>query len=113
MSFTEILVAIGGLLIGYWLVSVFLPHAKRPPGDADPDDGDRAPPAADAPVHWSEVLGVPATAGRDEIAAAYKTRISQYHPDKVATMADEIRDIAQRRSAAINAAYDQAMRRFR
>lgn len=113
MSLTEILVAIGGLLVGYWLVSVFLPHAKRPPGDGDAGAPDRPAPGGDTPAHWSEVLGVRATAGRDEIAAAYRARISQYHPDKVATMADEIREIAQRRSAEINAAYDEAMRRFR
>lgn len=116
MSFTEVLVAISGLAIGYWLVAVFLPHSRQPPGEADTsgdDDEGPATRAAGAPSHWSEVLGVSQTASREEIVAAYKAKISQYHPDKVATMADEIREIAQRRSASINAAYDEAMRRFR
>lgn len=32
--------------------------------------------------HWSDVLGVPRTAGKDEIEAAYRRLRSQHHPDK-------------------------------
>ena len=50
--------------------------------------------------------------GRGDEARAYKRRISEYHPDKVAQMGEEIRALAERRSKEINAAYDEAMRRI-
>ena len=81
-------------------------HKKR--------DEPRQPGAAYAPFgpRWATVLGVPATASKDEIAAAYKRKISEYHPDKVTRMGPEIRALADMRSKEINAAYDEALRRF-
>lgn len=120
MTFSEVLVIGSGLAIGYWLVGVFLPHARSGAMEdeaASPEQ--ESPPypelGADRDAHlpWHQVLGVQAEAGHDEIAAVYKRLIAQYHPDKVATMAPEIRDLAQRRSAQINAAYGQAMGRRR
>jgi DnaJ like chaperone protein len=113
MSATEIIVGIGCLALGYWLVSVFLPHATKT-GTDDPgtraEDGEQASTRSTGQKHWSDVLGVAPDAGRDTITAAYKRCIAQYHPDKVATMGPEIRDVAQRRSTEINAAYDEAMK---
>ena len=43
----------------------------------------------------------------DDIEAAYRRQIAQYHPDKVAGAAKEIRELAEKRAADINAAYDQ------
>jgi DnaJ-class molecular chaperone len=81
-------------------------------GRSTPDyleDAD-TPSAEEGGTPWHEVLGVPESAAREDINAAYKAKISQYHPDKVAGMAAEIRDIALARSKEINAAYQQAMR---
>jgi DnaJ like chaperone protein len=36
--------------------------------------------------------------------------MSEYHPDKVAHLGDEIREIAARKSKEINAAYEEAIR---
>jgi DnaJ-domain-containing protein 1 len=109
MTITEIFVAVGCLVLGYWLVAVFLPHATRPAQQSRrrPDWQDETGPAS---RRWWEVLGVTPSASRDNIIAAYKSCIGKYHPDKVATMGPEIREIAQQRSAEINAAYDEAMR---
>ena len=41
--------------------------------------------------------------------AAYGRRLAEYHPDKVATMAPEIRALAERRATEINVAYDRAL----
>lgn len=101
MTITEVVVAAGCLVLGYWLVAVFLPHSTTGQDDAEPGD---------APRQWWEVLGVAPSASRENIIAAYKSCIAKYHPDKVATMGPEIREVAQRRSAEINAAYDEAMR---
>jgi DnaJ like chaperone protein len=59
------------------------------------------------------VLGVQPSATKDEISAAYKRKISEYHPDKVTRMGKEIRELAEQRSKEINAAYEEALRRFR
>ena len=52
-------------------------------------------------------LGLTAEASDAEIDQAYRRLISQYHPDKVAGAAPELRAQAEQRSRAINAAYDR------
>lgn len=59
---------------------------------------------------WNVVLDVDASANRATIVAAYRAKISQYHPDKVARMGPEIRALATERTTEINAAYEAAMR---
>jgi len=54
-------------------------------------------------------LGLEPTASTEEIDAAYRRLMGQYHPDKVAGAADEIRELAESRAAAINGAYDTVM----
>lgn len=58
---------------------------------------------------WHEVLGVTPAASIDEIRIAYKRKMSQYHPDKVASLGEEFMDIAVNKSKDINSAYKQAM----
>ncbi|MEO8808293.1 MAG: J domain-containing protein [Burkholderiaceae bacterium] len=96
MSTTEIFVVVGGLMFGYWIVSLLT--AKKPPPD----------PAA--PASWQTVLQLPPTAGPDDIRAAYRELISQYHPDKVASLGAELRALAEKKSSEINAAYREALR---
>jgi len=62
---------------------------------------------------WSVVLEVSADAPVEEIRAAYLKRISEYHPDKVASLGKEIREVAERRSKEINIAYSLAMEQCR
>ncbi len=110
--------AIGiGLAGGYWLVNAYLtgkdPPKKNPERGAESEQErwrPGEPTARDLP--WYEVLGVGVFATREEVAAAYKRKISEYHPDKVAQMGHEIREVAERKSKQINAAYEEAMRRF-
>jgi len=44
--------------------------------------GFTALPGAGGSEHWSDVLGLAATAGRDEIESAYRRLRSQHHPDR-------------------------------
>lgn len=44
--------------------------------------GFTALPGAGDSEHWSDVLGIPATASRDEIDSAYRRLRSQHHPDR-------------------------------
>ena len=53
------------------------------------------------------VLEVDPAASMAEVEAAYRRLISQYHPDKVAGAAPELRDAAEKRAREINAAYDR------
>ena len=107
MSLMEVLAGIGGLVIGYWFISRFV---SAPEADAlEVPDLDDAMVDGEASRHWSEVLGVPVSAGEGEITAAYRRAIALHHPDRVAAMAPEIQALAVRRTTQINAAYDQAM----
>ena len=116
MSVTEVLVVVGGLVLGYWIMAVFVPSLR----DGDPPSGDRSGRADDGAegdmdhpggaaaevVRWFEVLDIPESSSREEITAAYKRLIRQYHPDLVAGMGRELRDLAEVRSSEINVAYD-------
>ena len=53
------------------------------------------------------VFGLAEDASDAELDLAYRRLISQYHPDKVAGAAPELRAQAEQRSRAINAAYDR------
>ncbi len=52
-----------------------------------------------------EILGLSPYASLEEIKAAYKRKIKEYHPDKVAAMGDEIKILAEKRTQEINAAF--------
>jgi DnaJ like chaperone protein len=97
MSGAELAIIVIGACAGYWLVG-FLFKGKAP-----------AAPHADAPPGWPAVLGVGADASVDEIRAAYKRQISQYHPDKVASLGEELQQLASQKTQQINAAYAEAL----
>ncbi|MBP1468622.1 DUF4236 domain-containing protein [Candidatus Chloroploca sp. M-50] len=59
------------------------------------------------------ILGVSPTASKDEIIAAYRKLAQMYHPDKVAGLAPEFGELAEKRMKAINAAYEQLKRTFK
>lgn len=52
-------------------------------------------------------LGLTAEASDAELDQAYRRLISQYHPDKLAGAATELRRQAETRAGEINAAYDR------
>ncbi|HET6396149.1 MAG TPA: J domain-containing protein [Pseudoxanthomonas sp.] len=55
---------------------------------------------------WAE-LGLDPDASDAEVEQAYRRLISQYHPDRFAGAAPELRAQAERRARAVNAAYDR------
>lgn len=118
MSPTEGIVIASGLAVGYWFVSVFLTNARRdgagPPVNGPSagvrDEAVQAQSAASDPT-WNSVLGVSPDADRSRITAAYRALVTQYHPDRVATMGPEIRATAEEMTARINRAYDEGLRR--
>ncbi|UNK41936.1 DnaJ domain-containing protein [Luteimonas sp. S4-F44] len=56
------------------------------------------------------VFGLSPDATQTEIDQAYRRLISQYHPDRVAGAAPELRAQAESRAAELNAAYDRLRR---
>ena len=123
MTRYELIISLLCLIAGYVAVSWTLDRArgagKRDPA-ADPPGssaGGGAGPRAESPrpppltaMPWYVVLDVDRGASRAEITAAYRNRISQYHPDKVARMGPEIRALAEKKSAEINTAYEAAIK---
>lgn len=63
-----------------------------------------------APDEAYATLGVAPDASEDSIDKAYRKLMAKYHPDRVAGAADEIRELAEERARAINAAYDRIRR---
>ena len=69
-----------------------------PPGPA---------PGASAPLSPFSVLGVKPDANSDELQQAYRQKMHEYHPDRVATLGEELQELANRKSKEINSAYQQ------
>ena len=93
LRFNPLLGALIGLLVGHAFDSDWFRQADDP---------------------WS-VLGLGRDATDAEVDLAYRRLISQYHPDRLAGAAEELRRQAEARARAINRAYDriQALRRQR
>ena len=56
------------------------------------------------------VLGVPASASSESIHSAYRARMQEYHPDKVAHLGEELQKLAHEKSQQIQRAYQQLRR---
>lgn len=127
MTFTETIVIVCGLLLGYWIVaSLFNKKSVSSTSTHSGDDTKNKPQQNRAqneepdnsnsgkeeyiPASWFHILDVSQGASKEQIITAYKQKISQYHPDKVAQMGVEIRELAEFKSKKINAAYDYAMK---
>ncbi len=57
-----------------------------------------------------EVFELESDATDAELDQAYRRLMSQYHPDKVAGAAPELREQAEKKAREINAAYDRIMK---
>ena len=87
---------VGFVIDSGWLRGMFSKSSENPSAEAGPTGKDPY-----------QILEVDPQASDDEIEAAYRRQIAQYHPDKVAGAAKEIRELADKRASEINAAYDQ------
>ena len=88
----------------FWMALRWVRSVTRPVVSA-PARG-RVPPRRSA----YDVLGVPPGSSIEQIRAAYQTMVQQYHPDKVQGMGPELREVAERRTKEINAAYNELKR---
>ena len=66
--------------------------------------GDEAPPGPENP---HDILGVRPGASQEELKKAYRELVSKYHPDKVAHLGEEFRQLAEIRFKQIQQAYQE------
>lgn len=109
LAANEIGIIVVGLAVGYWVVSYLLERGKSSGATSTGDETSQKATPTDTRAPWWIELGVKPDSSQDEIVRAYKQRISEYHPDKVASMGEEIRAVAARKAQEINAAYEEAL----
>lgn len=63
-------------------------------------------------IKYAEIIGLKAPFTLDEIKPSYRKLIAQYHPDRVAAMGEEIREVAEKKAKEINRAYDYFQKKF-
>ncbi len=63
--------------------------------------------ASERPFDPYKVLGIAPSASRETIQAAYKARMHEYHPDKVAHLGEDLQKLAHRKALEIQRAYRQ------
>ena len=120
MSWNEIGIAAIGLGLGYYCVALVMGGKKKSSGaqssvgderDSGPaqseDDRSRAP--DDGVQPWHLVLGVAPDAAPEQVKEAYRHLMGQYHPDKVASLGMELRELAELKSKEITTAYRRAV----
>ena len=111
MSSVEIFAIVLGLCAGYLVVwTLWKPKAGPTEREAPkPAHAETTPPSKS----WFEVLEVSSLATPEEIRTAYKSQMSQYHPDKVASLGKELRLLAERKAKEIDKAYRDGLSAFR
>lgn len=63
-----------------------------------------------ASAKWEDALGVAADAPIEEIKAAWKARMKEYHPDRVQTLGPKLKELAEAETKRLNEAYEAALR---
>lgn len=129
MNAVELMVVVVGAAGGYWLVNFMT--KGRPPAEPEPDAAPtpQATPEAPAPhpegegaanapppapttetagPPWHEVLGVAPDASLDDLRAARDRQLQAYLPERVASLGPELQALAERKTAEIHRAHDQA-----
>ena len=87
------------LLWGVWWIRRRLARGRPQPETRDA--------AARAPWDPHAVLGVERDASAEQITRAYRERMRSYHPDHVAHLGEELRELAHRKALEIQRAYEE------
>jgi DnaJ like chaperone protein len=61
-------------------------------------------------LHWYEVLEIKPDSSYEEIKAAYRKLMKEYHPDKVATLGKDLKALAESKTKEISEAYETAIK---
>jgi hypothetical protein len=108
---------IDDVLILAWLAWFYRSHIRQyvapgfgsdSAGGASSGNAGQGAPAGRASAHAFdayEVLGITHSASSDEIQSAYRARMGEYHPDKVAHLGEALQKLAHEKSQEIQRAY--------
>ena len=114
------LVIVGGLFFGYLIVTIIMntknnktsekyqQHESSNTSQKKTEKEKSSAQEGHVPISWYRILEVAESASMSEISIQYKHKIREYHPDKVATLGKELRDLAEFKSKEINSAYEFA-----
>jgi len=80
------------------------PETQERAGSAHQAADPQPPSPARPPDPWT-ILGIAPGASAHEIQRAFRARMSEYHPDKVATLGTELRELAEAKSKDITEAH--------
>jgi DnaJ like chaperone protein len=108
-------------LVGFWVVGAILERFQKKPTettpnshpDAGPEQASEVKPQADPVEEACRVLQLNRPFTAEQLRAAYRQRMSQYHPDKVSNLGPELRELAESKSKEINRAFDLLARFYR
>ena len=109
MSTHDILVILACGALGFVLVHFFTRKPPRAPEAPPPRAAPMPEPPAPGTPHWTQVLELPPDASLEQVREAYRRLISQYHPDKVASLGRELQELAEAKSKDIAVAYQAAV----
>jgi DnaJ-domain-containing protein 1 len=111
--------------LGYWGVSwaieklsASIPQGPRnesggsdaPKGDGQKSGASNRNDGTPSSESWYAVLGIASNASADEIKMAYRSKLNLYHPDRVASLGEELRTVAEKKTKQLNAAYTEAVK---
>ena len=81
-------------------------HAPHGTGDGERHRERRPPePAPSGAAEHLVVLGLEPGYSQDELRRAYRARVAEYHPDRVASLGPKLRRLAEEETKRITAAY--------
>jgi DnaJ-domain-containing protein 1 len=101
LSSMEILAILGGLIFGYIAISLVI-NLDQKARSKTPEEEKHIS------SNWFNILEASENALLPEITIQYKRKISEYHPDKVASLGRELKELAELKSKEINNAYEYA-----
>ena len=62
--------------------------------------------------YFGELLGLRGKISMSDIHKAYRTKMKEYHPDKISNMAEELQELALKRTKEINEAYEYFKKKY-
>ena len=89
------------LLLFTWIVRKIKSYLKASSGD-----NNTSSPGSSANFCPYTTLGIPKNATQEQIKTAYKNALSNYHPDKVEHLGEELKKVAKEKTEAITRAYE-------
>jgi DnaJ like chaperone protein len=76
------------------------------------NDGARASNRPKTENEYARVLGLKGKVTREEIRKKYRDLAKQYHPDRVADLGPELKEIAEKKMKEINQAYEFYQKKY-